>query len=101
MNSFPEHISVNNKKNFESIRDKNTLDILRNEVYLHVLTSQEDTFYDLDTFNRTYNNNMKKTHEMIEVIIQELKLLGWKTFLGFGETGLYIYSTDEKPINAY
>jgi hypothetical protein len=39
--------------------------------------------------------------EMTTIITAELKELGWTTYLGFGDTGLYVYSTTEKPDGVY
>lgn len=44
---------------------------------------------------------MKLTQEIVEVVSNELKELGWYPLLGFGDTGLYILSTDEKPDGVY
>ena len=101
MNSFPENLNVSNKNNFNGLLDDHHISILRSEIFYHMLHSKENDFYDLDVFNKNYVKNMKKTHELVAVICIELKNLGWNTFLGFGDTGLYIYSSEEKPSGVY
>jgi hypothetical protein len=100
MDSFPQYMSVTNKLNFIEITFKNNLSLLRKEIHDHIMASNENTFYDLDNFNRSYIKNMSITERMVNIIILELTDLGWKTFLGFGGTGLYVFS-HEKPLNAY
>jgi hypothetical protein len=100
MDEFPSTISPSLKNNFEALLFTENLRTLRQELYLHVIRGNESEFYDIDAFNRKYVKNMTKTRKMIDIVITELTSLGWKTFLGFGETGLYIFS-DEKPANAY
>ncbi len=90
------YLNVSNKENFHEILYKEHLSILRKEVGYMMLQRNESDFYDIDSFNRKYVKNMNKTKEMIDTIVEELKTLGWNTFIGFGGTGLYVYS-DKKP----
>ncbi len=101
MDTFSLTLHVSNKDNFSNIFFNKYLAKLRKIVANHILRGNENDFVDLDIFNRTYVKNMEKTREMSKIISSELKHLGWNTFLGFGETGLYIYSTEEPPANAY
>jgi hypothetical protein len=93
------HVDYRNK--FPDMLYKEHLSILREKVKYHMLQCKENDFIDLDTFNREYVKNMAKTQEMVSTICKELKELGWNTYLGFGDTGLYIYSTPEKPDGVY
>jgi hypothetical protein len=43
---------------------------------------------------------MKKMDEYIEILIKELEKVGWKTFIGYGGTGLFFYDK-EIPKNAW
>ncbi len=74
---------------------------LRNHVARWMLNGNENDFFDLDEFNRTHLHDMTLTHSLVETLTTELHRLGWKTFLGFGGTGLYVYSSEERPVNAY
>jgi hypothetical protein len=99
--TFPDALKVENKDQFFELLFTEHLSILRKDVMMHMLVRKENDFVDLDTFNRKYVNDMKRTHEMVSIVRDELKKLGWNTFLGFGDTGLYIYSTEDKPVGAY
>ena len=93
---FPD-IHVSNKHLFKDFLYREHSNTLRIEIRRHILNGNESDFYDLDAFNRKHVKNMTQTHEMVKEIREELHRLGWKTDLGFGDTGLYIYSTEEKP----
>ena len=101
MDSFPDILNVKNKDNFSSLLFNEQVSVLRKELMMHMLQCKENDFVDLDIFNRKYVHDMKKTHEMVSILREELTLLGWNTFLGFGDTGLYVYSTSEKPAGVY
>lgn len=101
MDTFSLTFHVSNKDNFSDMFFNKYLSKLRKIISEHMLRGDENDFVDLDIFNRTYVKNMEKTKQMASIISSELKQLGWNTFLGFGETGLYIYSTEEPPANAY
>lgn len=101
MNSFPASLHVSNKDQFTKMLFDYHLSQLRNEIMLHMFHRKENDFYDLDTFNRNHVKNMSTVAEMEKIISAELKELGWTTYLGFGDTGLYIYSTTEKPNGVY
>jgi hypothetical protein len=103
MNSFPESIHVSNKGNFSQLFFQKQLYRLRKEVvnFLYKRGDKENDFIDLDTFNRAYVNDMSLTQQMTKIVMEELAVIGWNTYLGFGDTGLYIYSTEEKPDGVY
>ena len=56
--------------------------------------------FDIELFDRKYVKNMKKTEEWCHLLIKELETFGWKTFIGYGGTGLFFYD-QEKPANAW
>jgi hypothetical protein len=43
---------------------------------------------------------MKKTERFAETVTNELLKLGWKTFVGYGGTGLFFYDK-EQPASAW
>ena len=92
---------VSNKDNFENMLIEENLSLLRKEICRHMLKRNESDFYDISEFSRMYVGNINDTHNLINTVIIELNNLGWKTFLGFGGTGLYIYSSEELPLGAY
>jgi iron-sulfur cluster repair protein YtfE (RIC family) len=92
---------VSNKDNFERLLEDENLAILRREICRHLMKENESDFYDITEFNRMYVGNMNLTNILINRIVTELQNLGWNTFLGFGGTGLYIYSTNDLPHGVY
>lgn len=102
MNSLPETISVANRETFrlQFIEQKKAR--FRKEVVNFLLKrDRENDFIDIDQFNRKHVLDMKLTQEIVEAVSNELKELGWYPLLGFGDTGLYILSTEEKPDGVY
>jgi len=98
MNSFPLHLSDPNI--FIQTLDDYLLQKMRKKIYLHILRNQQNDFFDMELFNRKYVNDMKKTEAFSETIIKELAELGWKTFIGYGGTGLFFYD-QELPTSAW
>lgn len=92
---------VNNKENFASIRRVQLKDKMRKHIQQMMLSGNESDFFDCDQFSRTYVYDTKLTSEIMEELRDEFHLLGWKTFVGFGGTGLYVYSSEELPPGAY
>lgn len=107
MNNFPEFLSVSNKSNFEGINNQRILNLFREYVFLHILQNyrterDENNYVDLDVFcNKNLNRNMKLMKEMVVIVSKELEALGWKTALSFNDTGLFIYSTNNKPSSCW
>lgn len=103
MESFPDHIHVNNINNNKLNLYRNMLLCLfRKEIYDTLITRKDETEYiDLDMFSRKYCNNMKLMNSILDDIIVEIHKLGWKTKLSFGDTGLFIYSTENPPVNCW
>ena len=103
MDSFPEHIKIENINMFPSINYSRILGLFREEIYTTLLTRKDENEYiDLDTFSRKYCNN--KTHinkNLVEDVEKELNDLGWKTKLSFADTGLFIYSTENPPVSCW
>ncbi len=97
MLNFPTEISSNNKENFKDLNKDRLLSLLRNDIYnLIISRDDENEYYALDIFEITYSCKYF-INEIITQVISELNELGWKTKLSFGDTGLFIYSTEEPP----
>lgn len=75
--------------------------LLGDEVAVHILKNKEDDFYDLDKFKRAYKISQVDLDVMTNLLEKMLKQNGFNTFLGFGGTGLFIYTTPEKPQGAF
>jgi len=101
MSGLDECLDVKNKDGFKNLLREEHMMIMEREIRYFMLKGKESDFYDLDKFNRQYIKNMEETHSMVKTVQEKLKNLGWNTYLGFGDTGLYIYSTEEKPYGAY
>lgn len=99
MNSFPSHIHANNQASFQDINYERLLDLFRQEVYELLLKRKDDNEYiDLDNFAaRHFNRKLTTVMKISEQICSELNTIGWNTKLSFGDTGLFIYSTDNPP----
>jgi hypothetical protein len=100
MKGFPQQINVKNKHNFNSIFFDRFLCYLRKDIYEHLLkrNNDENIYFELDMWSRKYiNNDTEIMLKMTNIIITELQEKGWKTDLSFGSSGLFIYSTEEKP----
>lgn len=94
-------IHVSNKETFSQLRRRALKEKLCKHVRAMILNENESDFFDLDNFNRLYVKDTCLATELVQEVSEELHQLGWKTFLGFGGTGLYVYSTDELPPGAY
>lgn len=94
-------IHIDNKESFTSIRREELKTKMRKHIRTMVLEQNESDFFDIDNFNRQYVKDTMLTTALVTEVSEELKQLGWKTFLGFGGTGLYVYSSEELPPGAY
>lgn len=98
MKSFPQELNIKNKDKFNKYFIRRLKCYLRKDIYEHMLNSQETDYYCISKFN--HENGVKDktiTDSLLQDIILELEELGWNCKIGFGGTGLFIYSTDEPP----
>ena len=115
MEYLPESINIKNKKllhntededdvyfsNFEKINYQRLLSIIRLDLYeLIVSRNDENNYFALDDF-ASRNSCSSLLPKITEQIIAELKEKGWNTKLSFGDTGLFIYSTEDKPSSCW
>lgn len=92
MNEFPYTLNVSNKNNFPEIHYNKILCLLRKKIYNHIIKEDENNYFDLDIFNKSFVKDKKILDKMLIVIMKELIELGWKCKLSFGGTALFIYS---------
>lgn len=101
MKDFPTILNVSEKKRFPEIYYNRVVCYLRKAIYEHIISHDENSYFDLEQFCRTHYNEHTEKENMIsklsETIIPEIKNLGWKCKLSFGGTALFIYSTDKPP----
>lgn len=111
MKKFPENIDIKNKtiimqpykKNFGEINYQRILELLRKEIYEHLIgRKDENDYFDIEIFCKrhsyTETDNFSK---ILKIVLTEITELGWKTQLSFGDTGLFIYSTKNKPSSCW
>lgn len=100
MKEFPSILNIKFKHRFPELHYNRVLCYLRKAIYEHVIREDENSYFDLEKFCLQYFKR-EETESMIEklakTVISELENLGWKCKLSFGETGLFIYSTDKPP----
>ena len=97
MKNFPSSLNVNNKENFDKLRYNRFLSYLRRDVYEHIINNEEHDYFDLEKFDKNHYKNMEKSIQIVEIIVKELSELGWKCKLSYGQTALFIYSTENPP----
>jgi hypothetical protein len=102
MQSFSSDISPLNRENFDRVWGEKIKERLRKHVSNFILSRNgENDFFDIDIFNRRYVKDIDITNNTVNDIVNELNNLGWKTYIGFGGTGLYIYSSEDLPLGVY
>ena len=101
MLEFPTRLNVDNKDNFPQFKYERDMAYLRRNIYEFMLRRNETDFYALDTFAKECIVSPENLEKMLKVICDELQALGWKTKTEYGNTGLYIYSTEEHPTDNY
>lgn len=98
MKQFPNILNLNNKNNFPVIYYNRILCYLRRNIYEHIIKEDENNYFDLDTFSIMYKiKDVNIIQNMVNTLIEELNKLGWKCKLSYGETALFIYSSDKPP----
>ena len=111
MNSFPTEIDIRNKdivlqpykKNFEKYNYERIIMNLRKDIYEHLISRKdENDYFDTEIFCKKFNYYDKTTFSSIlKIVLEEITDLGWNTQLSFGDTGLFIFSTEEKPSSCW
>lgn len=101
MKEFPTILNVKNKDRFSEIYYNRVMCYARKAIYEHVIHHEENSYFDLEQFGKSYFNGNKNRVSLVgklfTLLIVELEQLGWKCKLSFGGTALFIYSTPEQP----
>ena len=97
MKEFTNIINVNNKKNFPDVLFNRVICYLRRDIYEHIISQEENNYFDLDVFRIKHKLDKQKILKMVETLVKELTDLNWKCKLSFGSTALFIYSTQKPP----
>ena len=111
MKKFPDEIDIKNKHivmqpyktNFEEFNYLRVIHLLRKEIYDHLISRKdENDYFDIEIFCKRNNySDKEKFSKILKTVLIEIIELGWKTQLSFGDTGLFIYSTEEKPSSCW
>jgi hypothetical protein len=101
MKEFPSHLKPANKERFPKYCYDRNLAYLRKEVFELVLLGDENSYFELDNFSRKYKLKKGEIEQMRDIIMRELKVLGWNVKTSFGGTGLFVYSTTSPPPSCY
>jgi hypothetical protein len=101
--TLPIELDINNKTQFPLIFFNNKLRDFRKDIYEYMLNREnENEYYDLDLWCRkNIKHNTDIMHDYVNIIKNELINLGWNCKTSFGNTGLFIYSTDKPPSSCY
>ena len=101
MRNFPEKLSIKNKDNFSDFYYNRVLCYMRRDIYDHIISKDENSYFDIDKFSKMYLNKNDVIKIMIKTIREELENLGWKTKTSYGETALFIYSSEKPPSSCW
>ena len=100
MDKFPDYLNVLEKDNFKNIKYKRLENIFREDVFLHLINRKDENDYiDLDKYYSHFDKS--ELSKIFYKVRDEIHELGWKTKLSFGDTGLFIYSTEDKPSSCW
>lgn len=103
MNNFPDSIDIReNKKKlgFDDIFYDLYLSYLRTDIFKYMIKHHKDenNYFDIDLWCRNnIGGDTILVNKMISKIISELEKKGWNCKLSFGETALFIFSTEKPP----
>lgn len=103
MNSFPTYLIPENTELFKSYDYDRILSLLKNEIHDFIIHRKNELdYFDLELFYRKYSYYEKINQDkMFLEIKNELFNLEWKVKLSFGDTGLFIYSSEVPPSSCW
>ena len=101
--NLPDDLKIDNKSQFKLIYFNYKLSEFRKDIYEYMLNREdENDYYNLDMWCRQQiKNNTDIMNDYTQIIKVELTNLGWKCKTSFGNTGLFVYSTDKPPTSCY
>ena len=98
MKEFPSCFSVEHKAEFSRLNYDRLKCYLRRDIYEFVVGRKtEDDYFSIDEFNQNRVHDLDLCKKMLAEIILEIQAKGWKCCTSFGDTGLYIFSTEDPP----
>lgn len=100
MENLPNWLRPTNSHLFLQRNIERLVPILREQIFVLLITRDtEEDYFDLELARRSNAPNVpiENLQNCLEPILRELRELGWNTRLSFGNTGLFIYSTEQPP----
>lgn len=103
MKKFPSKISSKNRDKFPDMWYKRVKCYMRRDIFEHILSHEENEYFSLDMFDKKISekSDMDMIQKIAKELMVELKAHNWNTKLSYGNTALFIYSTDVPPKNCY
>jgi len=108
MRVFPDQLRPENRGDFTDYRKRRLLAYLRRHILEYMLkpsfgqnTEQTpDKSYGIDLTEAnlgTFDRNYLIDQNLLTIICQELKELGWETSISYGGSMLFVYPPGDKP----
>ena len=95
MRKISTDLNSNNKTNFVELRNLDIYNKICEDISSFLIYRKDENEYvDLDKYYTKYG---KLCFSIVEKLITQLNELNWKTKLSFGDSGLFIYSTEDPP----
>ena len=101
MKEFSKKLIPENKLKFSNFLFERRLAYLRRDITENILLNNEEIFFDLEQFRNCHSMSTDDISKMSSIIIKEIEHIGWKTKLTYGNTAMFIYSTEQPPPNCY
>ncbi len=98
MKLFPKHLKPENRNEFPQILKEKNLCYLREAIHDYILRNNERDFVDIENLFRKKDIEIKSSdiEEMVNIMVEELRNLGWKIEIIFNRKGLIVYHPDDK-----
>lgn len=106
MKKFPELMTPDNISFINDAKTRRKLCYIRRYIYESILSENfsipENCGINLQNIEMGHlaEPTFKIDNKLIDIIVQELKQLGWEVTLTYGGTMLFVYTKDNKPIEA-
>jgi len=95
MDAFPSELIPSRIEEFNKFNMTRITGLLREEIYIFIL-GNTTSYFDIGGFFKRYSDEEKG--DIISIIVDELKELGWVLALIFGDTGLIITNDLERSM---
>lgn len=99
MNRFSVNINVKNTPLFPGFYMSRIKCYIRKAIHEFLISRKdENVYFSLDEFCSDFKvTDTELVKTSVKELIPELVQLGWKCTLSYGDTGLFIYSTEKPP----